>query len=174
MREIGRRSSAKSPLRLRFEITVAGVRLSRCRRVVLLKESAIRAKELWLDFLAAFSRPEWANTPSAHHYRELIGQAKQARTQGEHWKAQQLASAAHKWAMTELTRLQRLDQAEKWLAETNKRLEKAWDQDRDCTTIDQLRETHPELKRVITTWESAQQRVQELLASEPETSTLKI
>ncbi len=127
-----------------------------------------------MDFLAAFSRPEWANTPSARYYRDLIDQAKRARIEGEHWKAQQLASAAHKWAMTELTRLQRLEQAQKWLAETNKRLERAWDQDRACKTIEELRENHPEFKRVITTWESAQARVHELLTSEPESVALKI
>ncbi len=127
-----------------------------------------------MDFLVAFSRPEWANTPSARHYHELIDQAKRARTQGEHWKAQQLASAAHKWAMTELTRLQRLEHAQGWLTETTKRLDRAWDQDRACATIDELREHHPELKRVITTWESAQERVHELLAFEPEMTALKI
>ncbi len=126
-----------------------------------------------MDFLAAFSRPEWANTPSARHYHNLIAQARRARKDGEHWKAQQLASAAHKWAMSELTRLQRLEQAQKWLAETNKRLERAWDQDRTCKTIDELRENHPEFKRVITTFESAQERVQELLAAEPEANALK-
>jgi hypothetical protein len=129
---------------------------------------------LQLDFLAAFSRPEWANTPSARHYRELISQAKRARTAGEHWKAQQLASAAHKWAMSELTRLQRLEQAQAWLAETTKRLERAWDQDRGCKTVDELRENHPEFKRVITTWESAQARVHELLEAEPDIAAVKI
>ncbi len=127
-----------------------------------------------MDFLAAFSRPEWANTPSAHHYHELIDRAKQARVDGEHWKAQQLASAAHKWAMSELTRLQRLEQAQTWLSETNKRLERAWDQDRACKTIDELRENHPEFKRVITTWETAQARVHELLAAEPEKVALNV
>ena len=127
-----------------------------------------------MDFLAAFSRPEWVNTPSARHYHELIDRAKKARVDGEHWKAQQLASAAHKWAMSELTRLQRLEQAQSWLSETTKRLERAWDQDRACKTVDELRENHPEFKRVITTWESAQARVHELVASEPETTALKI
>ncbi len=125
-----------------------------------------------MDFLAAFSRPEWSNTPSARHYRELITEAKKARVEGEHWKAQKLASAAHKWAMSELTRLQRLEQAEEWLAEATKRLDKAWDQDRDCTTIEELRENHPEFKRVITAYESAQQRVDELRQPDPELAEL--
>jgi hypothetical protein len=147
--------------------------LSRWTGVVSLIGGAMQAKELQLDFLAAFSRPEWVNTPSARHYRELISQAKEARIQGEHWKAQQLASAAHKWAMSELTRLQRLEQAQAWLTETNKRLEKAWDQDRDCKTLEELREKHPEFKRAISACETAQQRVDELLTPDPELSALK-
>jgi hypothetical protein len=129
---------------------------------------------LQLDFLAAFSRPEWADTPSARHYQDLIKQAAHARKHGDHWQAQQLASTAHKWAMTELTRLQRLEQAQTWLNETTKRLDRIWDQDRSCQTIDELREHHPEFKRVITTWESAQQRVHELVELEPETTALKL
>jgi len=125
-----------------------------------------------LDFLAAFSRPEWAETPSARHYRDLIERATSAREHGDHWQAQQLASTAHKWAMTELARLQRLEQAQSWLNETTKRLDRIWDQDRSCTTIDELRAQHPEFKRVITTWEAAQQRVVELAQAETETVTL--
>ncbi|HVX57945.1 MAG TPA: hypothetical protein VHA37_09555 [Candidatus Saccharimonadales bacterium] len=126
-----------------------------------------------MDFLAAFSRPEWADTPSARYYHDLIAQAASARKHGNHWKAQQLASSAHRWAMNELTRLQRLEQAEAWLAETTKRLDRSWDQDRSCTTLDELRSNHPEFKRVITTWEAAQERVQELIAEGPEATVLK-
>lgn len=134
----------------------------------------IRVKESSLDLQAAFSRPEWADTPSARHYHDLIKQAAQARNKGEHWQAQRLASAAHKWAMTELARLQRLEQAQLWLDETTKRLERAWDQDRACATVDDLRAQHPELKRLITTWESAQERVRELVDAGPETPPLKV
>jgi hypothetical protein len=123
---------------------------------------------LQLDFLAAFSRPEWADTPSARHYHDLITQAADARKHGNHWQAQQLASSAHKWAMTELTRLQRLEQAEAWLKETTTRLNRNWDQDRSCKTIDELRSNHPEFKRVITTWEAAQARVHELMSEGPD------
>jgi len=125
-------------------------------------------KESSLDLQAAFSRPEWADTPSARHYHDLIDRAQKARIQGEHWQAQQLASAAHKWAMTELARLQRLEQAQQWLAETARRLERAWDQDRACATVDELRAGHPEFKRVISAWESAEERVRELVDAGPQ------
>lgn len=127
-----------------------------------------------MDLQAAFSRPEWADTPSGRHYHDLINRAQQARIHGEHWQAQQLASAAHKWAMTEIARLQRLEQAQQWLTEATKRLERAWDQDRACATVDELRSQHPEFKRVISTWESAQERVRELVDAEPAAPTLKV
>ena len=96
------------------------------------------------------------------HYRELMEQSAAARTRGDHWAAQQLATEAHKWAMDERTRLQRLDQARRALETATRRLNTTWDRDRECETIEELQERHPEFKSVITTWEKAQQLVKEL------------
>lgn len=116
--------------------------------------------------------PERADTPGARRYRELIAQSRSARARGEHWTAQQLASEAHKWAMEELVRLQHLAYAQQALERVTKQLNDAWDRDRSCATLDELRERHPEFKRLIASWETAEQRARELNHAEPgETAT---
>jgi hypothetical protein len=104
--------------------------------------------------------------PTERHYRELLEQSESARNRGDHWSAQKFASEAHKWAMDERTRLQRLEQAREALVAATRRLESAWDKDRECQTIEELHERHPEFRSVITTWQKAQQLVQELEESE--------
>jgi hypothetical protein len=99
---------------------------------------------------------------SERHYRELLEKSESARYQGDHWAAQKFATQAHKWAMDERTRLQRLAQARKALDSAERRLETCWDKDRECETMTELHEKHPEFRSVITNWEKARQLVIEL------------
>jgi hypothetical protein len=115
-----------------------------------------------MGYLPHITAPEMADSPSARRYFELIEQSRCARSRGDHWAAQQFATAAHKWAMDEHTRLQRLARARESLAAARRQLEATWDKDRECTTIAELRERHPEFKRVISVWERAQQEVRDL------------
>lgn len=101
-------------------------------------------------------------TPSPSRYEELIEQSAEARHRGDHSAAQQFASAAHKWAMDEHVRVQRLEQAREALIMAKRQLDTSWDKDRTCATPEELLERHPEFKRVITAWQAAEQRVQEL------------
>jgi hypothetical protein len=103
---------------------------------------------------------------SVRHYNELIKQSVRARARGDHWAAQQLASEAHRFAMEEQTRLQRLMHAEEALAQAKRQLQSAWDKAPECETVEELQEQHPEYKRLITAWENATQQVQDL--SEPQ------
>jgi hypothetical protein len=95
-------------------------------------------------------------------YGELIDQSAEARRQGNHWAAQKYATAAHKWALEERTRIKRLEQARTALTSATRQLNAAWDKDRECETIEELREQHPEFKRVITVWEEAEAQVTSL------------
>lgn len=115
-----------------------------------------------MGYLLHIIAPEMADSPSARHYKELTEQSVLARNRGDHWSAQQYATAAHKWAMDEHVRLQRLAHARESLAAATRQLEATWDKDRECTTIEELRERHPEFKRVITVWERAKQLVRDL------------
>jgi hypothetical protein len=105
---------------------------------------------------------ELDNARSSQHYLSLIEQSLEARRQGDHWAAQKLATAAHKWVLQEGTRFRRLTHAREALVSAARQLETAWDKDRDCQTIEDLRERHPEFKRVITVFEEAQARATEL------------
>ncbi len=115
-----------------------------------------------MGYLPNISAPEMADSASGHHYHTLIELSASARRRGEHQAAQQYATAAHKWAMEEHARLQRLVVAREALAVATRVIETAWDKDRTCTSIAELRERHPEFTRMITAWESAQQAVDEL------------
>jgi hypothetical protein len=115
-----------------------------------------------MGYLPNITAPEMADSASGQHYHTLIELSASARKRGEHQAAQQYATAAHKWAMDEHVRLQRLVAARDALAVATRVLETAWDKDRACTSVDELRERHPELKRMITAWESAQQTVRGL------------
>jgi hypothetical protein len=115
-----------------------------------------------MGYLPHITDPEMADSPSARRYFELIEQSRGARRRGDHWAAQQFATAAHKWAMDELVRLRRLALAQESLATATRQLETNWDKDRECTTIAELHERHPEFRRVITAWEQAKQRVLDL------------
>jgi hypothetical protein len=99
---------------------------------------------------------------SERHYRELLEKSESARNEGDHWAAQKFATQAHKWAMDERTRLQRLAQARKALETAERRLTTCWDKDRECATVDELHEKHPEFRSVITNCEKARQLVIEL------------
>ncbi len=120
-----------------------------------------------MGYLPHITAPEMANSPSARHYNTLIEQSARARSRGDHLAAQQFATAAHEWAMDEHTRLQRLVHAREALAIATRQLETAWDKDRECTTVAELRERHPEFGRVITAWERAQQLLRDLDAPRP-------
>jgi uncharacterized membrane-anchored protein len=115
-----------------------------------------------MGYLPNISAPEMAGSASGLHYHTLIELSINARKSGDHQAAQQYATAAHKWAMDEHTRLQRLVTARQNLAAATRVLETAWDKDRTCTSIAELRERHPEFTRMITAYESAQQAVRGL------------
>jgi hypothetical protein len=106
--------------------------------------------------------PELSDSDTERHYRELLEKSESARNQGDHWAAQKFATEAHKWAMDERTRLQRLAHAREALVTAKRRLETSWDKDRECETVAELHEKHPEFRSVITTWEKAQQVVNDL------------
>ena len=99
---------------------------------------------------------------SDQRYAELIEQSRVARRQGDHWSAQQYATAAHKWVLEERTRLKRLEQARTALSSATRQLNAAWDKDRECETIEELLDRHPEFKRVITVFKEAEARVSTL------------
>lgn len=105
------------------------------------------------------------------HFRKLVEKSEAARKEGDHWAAQKYATEAHKWAMDQRIRLQRLAHAREELVTAKRRLETSWDKDRDCETVDELREKHPEFKSVITTWEKAVQLVEELESVPDQTDT---
>ena len=110
---------------------------------------------------------EWPDSPGARTYQRLIDQSAEARRRGNHWRAQQLVSIAHRWAMAERTRLQRLSKAQEEFAGMTVQLQRAWDRDRSCATVADLRARHPEFRGTIGRWETAQQQVRMLEAPTP-------
>ena len=108
-----------------------------------------------MGYLPNITAPEMADSSSGRHYRTLMELSASARSSGNHPAAQQFATAAHKWAMDEHVRLQQFVQAQDALAAATRHLETAWDKDRACATLDELRDNHPEFKRLIIAWESA-------------------
>ncbi|HUZ00553.1 MAG TPA: hypothetical protein VMU89_09385 [Thermomicrobiaceae bacterium] len=126
-----------------------------------------------MGYLPAFTHPDHADSPGARHYQALLEQSVAARQRGDHRLAQHLASAAHKWAMDEINRLQRLQHAQLARDQAREQLERAWDRDRDCATVAELRERHPEFRAVITRWEVAEAQVSGLDAVDaPAVSTI--
>jgi hypothetical protein len=113
------------------------------------------------------------DSESEQHYRDLLEKSESARNQGDHWAAQKFATQAHKWAMDERTRLQRLAQAREALVTAERRLETCWDKDRECETVEELHEKHPEFRSVITNCEKARQLVKELESAPIETEAPK-
>ena len=108
------------------------------------------------------SHAEWPDSPGARAYQRLVDQSAEARQHGDHWQAQQLVSIAHRWALAEHTRLQRLGTAREEFARTTVHLQRAWDHDRSCATLAELRARHPEFGGAIGRWEIAQQQVRTL------------
>lgn len=102
------------------------------------------------------------DSPTARTYEHLLEESASARRRGDHWTAQKLATEAHKGAMDERTRMQRLMQARKALDAATKRLETTRARDPECTSNAELIERHPEFKSVVTAWEKAQQVVDDL------------
>ena len=94
-------------------------------------------------------RPESTDSQRLAYYRGLLEQSLSARKRGDHRQAQQLASAAHKWAMEEVVRQRRIDHGAEELRLATRHLETAWDKDRSCATLDELGERHPELRTLI-------------------------
>ncbi len=119
-----------------------------------------------MGYLPNITAPEMANSPSARYYHSLIELSVSARGRGDHQAAQQFATAAHKWAMEEHVRLQQLVQAEDTLVKATRLLQTTWDKDRACETLDELRERHPEFRRMIVAYERARDVVFDL--SQPE------
>lgn len=119
-----------------------------------------------MGYLPNITTLEMADSPSGRHYHTLMELSASARGRGEHRAAQQFATAAHKWAMDEHIRLQKLVQAHDALASATQLLKAAWDKDRACATLDELRERHPECKRLIIAWERARDVVRGLSQSQ--------
>jgi len=115
-----------------------------------------------MGYLPNITAPEMADSSSGRHYRTLMELSASARSSGDHPAAQQFATAAHKWAMDEHVRLQQFVEAQDALESATRHLETAWDKDRACATLDELREHHPEFKRLIVAWERARDVVCEL------------
>lgn len=119
-------------------------------------------KELVVGYLAAFIHPDRADEPEVRHYQKLLADSVTARERGDHWTAQRLASAAHRWAMLEMSRLQHLAHEREVLDAANERLQAAWDRDRSCATLAEFQERYPEHRRLAVAWEAAEARVREL------------
>lgn len=112
-----------------------------------------------MGYLPNITASEMVASSSARHYRMLMERSASARGRGDHQTAQQFATAAHKWAMDEHVRLQQLVQAQDALVSVARHLKVAWDKDPTCETFDELREYHPELRRLIMAWEQARTAV---------------
>lgn len=110
---------------------------------------------------------------SMGHGQQLLAQSAAARDRGDHWRAQQLASAAHKWARDEVVRLRHLGQAQEEWARAMRQIEQAWDRDRSCATLDELSARHSELKRVIASSEAAAERIRALGGTLPQSATIR-
>ncbi|HET9014859.1 MAG TPA: hypothetical protein VFN57_04645 [Thermomicrobiaceae bacterium] len=126
-----------------------------------------------MGYLPSFTHPDFDGSPSASHYRDLLAQSAAARERGDHPLAQRMASAAHKWAMDEIARLQRLQLAQAALDQAQKQLNDAWDRDRECATVVDLRERHPEFRALITRWEAAEAQVRVLDAVVPDVTVVQ-
>src|SRR5690554_4258136 len=98
---------------------------------------------MFMDNLQSVTRHETTSSRIERQYAELLEQSEQARARGNHWEAQQFATAAHKLAMDERTRLQRLQQARAELETATRQLNIAWDKDREAKTVEELLERHP-------------------------------
>jgi hypothetical protein len=120
-----------------------------------------------VGYLPNITAPEMADSPSGRHYRALMELSASARGRGEHREAQQFATAAHKWAMAENVRFQKLLRAQDALASATHHLQTAWDKHRTCATLDELCERHPECKRMVLAWERARDAVRELRQPQP-------
>ncbi|HUZ00134.1 MAG TPA: hypothetical protein VMU89_07265 [Thermomicrobiaceae bacterium] len=115
-----------------------------------------------MGHLPALIHPDRADATEVVHYQDLLRQSADARKRGDHWSAQQLASAAHRWEMQELARLRHLAYEEEQLRLVAKRLQEALDRDPSCATLSEFRERHPEHKRLFTAVQEAENRVSDL------------
>lgn len=113
------------------------------------------------------------DSSTARTYDDLLEQSASARSRGDHWTAQKLATEAHKGAMDERTRIQRLIQARKALESATRRLETTRARDPESANDEELIERHPEFKSVVTAWEKANQAVQELENPSPAETSKK-
>jgi DNA repair ATPase RecN len=124
-----------------------------------------------MGYMPAFLHPDRGDTPEVQYYQDLLARSAEARRQGDHRVAQLLASAAHKWAMQEVSRLRLLAREEEALVQLRTRLEKAWDRDRSCATVEELLERHPEHRNLIAACDAAAQRVLNLGTPSPPDET---
>lgn len=102
------------------------------------------------------------------NYDDLLEQSASARSRGDHWTAQKLATEAHKGAMDERNRIQKLMQARKVLDAATQRVVTTRGRDTECTTDEELLAKHPEFKSVFTAWEKADAVVRELEQADPD------
>jgi hypothetical protein len=103
----------------------------------------------------------------ARNYHELLEQSAAARSRGDHWTAQKLATRAHQCAMDDHARIQRLSNAYKMLDAANRRVETARARDPECTTDEEFLNLHPEFKALFSAREKALQSVYDLENPEP-------
>lgn len=121
-----------------------------------------------MSHLPIHAEPDQASSSGLGHGQQLLEQSAAARDRGDHWKAQQLASAAHKWARDEVVRLRHVGQAQEEWARAMRQIEQAWDRDRSCATLAELSARHPELKRAIASSDAAAERVRALGGTLPQ------
>lgn len=103
--------------------------------------------------------------------QQLLEQSAAARARGDHWRAQQLASAAHKWAREEVVRLRYLGQAQEEWTRMTREIKQAWDREVTCATLDELTARNPKLKRAIASREAAAVRIRALGGTLPQAAT---
>lgn len=105
--------------------------------------------------------------------QQLLEQSAAARARGDHWQAQQLASAAHKWARDESVRLRHLAQAQEDWARMTRVITQAWDRDAAAATLDELGARNPSLKRAVASREAAAERIRALGGTSPQPATTR-
>lgn len=123
-----------------------------------------------MSHLPIRTEPDQADDSGIGYGQQLLDQSAAARDRGDHWKAQQLASAAHKWARDEVVRLRHLGQAQADWARMTRQIEQAWDRDASCATLDELSARNPTLKRTIATRDAAAERIRALGGTLPQSA----
>lgn len=114
-----------------------------------------------------------ATDSSSSDGQRLLEQSAAARARGDHWRAQQLASAAHQWERAEAVRLRHLAQAQEAWVRMTRAIEQAWDRDVAAATLDELCARNPSLKRAIASRDAAAERIGALGGTPPRPATTR-